>query len=296
MLVITLTDCPAVLRGDLTQWLQEISTGVYVGQVGARIREQLWKRIQENIKTGRATMVFSADNEQRMDFRVYNTSWEPIDFDGLKLMLRPSPKRTAACTQLKTGFSNAAKAQMARRAQKRQSNPLPDRYAVIDLETTGLNPSEHEIIELAALAIEHSRVLAEFHTLVKPHKHIPQTILDLTGITVDQFASEGRELSEALPEFLAFLRDMPIVSHNAAFDLGYIRTACASLGLPLFSARCIDTLALARQLLDDVENYKLSTLLAHFGIRSTGAHRAAADCHSAWQLYEKLIEIKKAPE
>ena len=93
MIVVTLTDCPPALRGDLTKWLQEVNTGVYVGQVSARVRGEIWERVRENAKSGRATMVFSANNEQRMDFRVHNTNWEPIDFDGVKLMLRPSPAR-----------------------------------------------------------------------------------------------------------------------------------------------------------------------------------------------------------
>ena len=86
MIVLTLMDCPPALRGDLTKWLQEVNTGVYVGQVSARVRDGIWERVCENAKSGRATMVFSANNEQRMDFRVHNTSWEPIDFDGLKLI------------------------------------------------------------------------------------------------------------------------------------------------------------------------------------------------------------------
>lgn len=45
MVVVTLTDCPPKLRGDLTKWLMEINTGVYVGKVSARIREMLWTRI-----------------------------------------------------------------------------------------------------------------------------------------------------------------------------------------------------------------------------------------------------------
>lgn len=89
MLVICLSKCPPALRGDLTRWLQEIDTGVYAGHVSARVREELWERIVSNIKDGRATMVYSARNEQRMEFRVHNTEWVPIDFDGLKLMLRP---------------------------------------------------------------------------------------------------------------------------------------------------------------------------------------------------------------
>ena len=90
MVVITLEKCPISLRGDLTKWLQEISLGVYVGQVSARVRDRLWERICEESKSGRATMVFSTRNEQRFDFRVHNTIWRPVDFDGLKLMMRPS--------------------------------------------------------------------------------------------------------------------------------------------------------------------------------------------------------------
>ena len=49
MIVVTLTDCPPRLRGDLSKWLLEINTGVYVGQLNKRVREELWKRICDNL-------------------------------------------------------------------------------------------------------------------------------------------------------------------------------------------------------------------------------------------------------
>ena len=91
--VLVLTNCPPKLRGDMTKWFVEINTGVYVGNISKRIREELWKRICDNIKNGQATMVFHSNNEQQMDFYVHNTTWEPVDFDGIKLMRRPSPER-----------------------------------------------------------------------------------------------------------------------------------------------------------------------------------------------------------
>lgn len=78
-----MTDCPPRLRGDLSKWLQEINTGVYVGNVNSRVRDAIWNRVCENLKTGRATMVFSTNNEQKMDFRVHNTLWTPVDFEGI---------------------------------------------------------------------------------------------------------------------------------------------------------------------------------------------------------------------
>jgi len=118
MIVISLTECPISLRGDLTKWLLEINPGVFVGRVSARVRENLWERICEAIKNGKATMVYSAQNEQRLDFKVHNAEWEPIDFDGIKLMLRPSPARMKKLSGLRLGYSHASKYRAANRKRR----------------------------------------------------------------------------------------------------------------------------------------------------------------------------------
>ena len=58
MIVITLTDCPPKVRGDLSKWLLEISTGVYVGNLSARVRTELWGRICEHVKAGTIQLGF----------------------------------------------------------------------------------------------------------------------------------------------------------------------------------------------------------------------------------------------
>ena len=68
MTVITLSDCSPKVRGDLSKWLCEISPGVYAGNINARVRTELWARVCENLKSGRATMVYSARCEQQMKF------------------------------------------------------------------------------------------------------------------------------------------------------------------------------------------------------------------------------------
>ena len=80
---------PNSLRGDLTKWLQEISTGVYVGNINARVRDELWKRITNNIKQGQATMSFPKRNEIGYDFVVFNTKRKVIDCDGIPLVFLP---------------------------------------------------------------------------------------------------------------------------------------------------------------------------------------------------------------
>jgi len=89
VIVIVVAACPIGLRGHLTRWLLEISAGVFVGNVSSRVRDLLWTRTLEMVKTGRAIMVFSANNEQGLDFKVHKHEWTPIEIEGLTLMLRP---------------------------------------------------------------------------------------------------------------------------------------------------------------------------------------------------------------
>ena len=97
MIVIVLSSCPPALRGDLTKWLFEVSTNLYVGRVSARIRERLWDRtVSECGQTGKATMVFTTNNEQGFDLKVYNTDRIPCDIDGFRILLRP-PKTKTEC-------------------------------------------------------------------------------------------------------------------------------------------------------------------------------------------------------
>lgn len=90
MVVLVLTACPAGLRGFLTRWLMEISPGVFVGKLSARVRDEVWDRVQEMAKDGRGILVFAADTEQGLDFRVHRHDWVPVDVDGLLLMRRPA--------------------------------------------------------------------------------------------------------------------------------------------------------------------------------------------------------------
>ena len=106
MIVLVVTACPSGLRGQLTRWLLEIAPGVFVGRVSKRVRDLLWQRVLELARNGRAIMVFSARNEQRLDFRVHDSDWVPVDFDGVHLMRRPSVE--ASSSARRQGISQGA--------------------------------------------------------------------------------------------------------------------------------------------------------------------------------------------
>ena len=108
-----MTNCPLSLRGDLTKWMQEIATGVYVGNFNSRIREELWKRIEDSVGNGAVTMSFSSRNEIGYDFKTIHSHREVVYLDGLPLVSIPS--NDMAEGDIKYGFSDAAKFHNARK-------------------------------------------------------------------------------------------------------------------------------------------------------------------------------------
>lgn len=288
MIVISLTDCPAKVRGDLSKWLIEINTGVYVGNINARVREELWDRICQNLKTGRATMVYSAGGEQHMEFRVHNTPWEPVDFEGLTLMRRPHPGNWKQPT-LPENFSKAAKMQLHRNALlAKTKDSREEYYAVIDLETSGLSSKDDEIIEIAALLIEDGEIKEEFSRLVFSETPISDSIIALTGITPEERKKKGVSLPKALEEFYNFVGKRNLVCHNSQFDSAFLRESCRKCGIPIASNRYVDTLALSRRKLRNIRDYKLQTVAEALGIDVVKQHRALADCKTTAQVFQKL--------
>lgn len=286
MVVVTINNCPPKLRGDLSKWLLEINTGVYCGNINARVRDQLWDRICENIHDGRATMVFSAQNEQHLDFKVYNADWEPIDYDGIKLIRHPARSRKKL--QQHAEISNHS----SYKQYKNRSQTLAKNYCVLDLETTGLSVTECKIIEIGILKIQNDVIVDQKDILVKTESHLPQNIINITGLSDAILAEQGIPLKEALKSTIEFIGKDQLVGYNINFDLAFINDAIEELFLPRYQKRnIIDVMSLAHQIICDVNDYKLSTVASHFKIDYQHMHRALSDCMVTFHVYSKLKKI-----
>lgn len=285
-----MTNCPPKLRGDLSKWLCEINTGVYVGNMSSRVRDALWDRVCQNLKSGSATMVYTTNNEQKMDFRVHNTTWTPVDFDGVKLMRRPRQTGDAD-SFLKPGFSNAYKYRAAQQRQRLRASKK-DSYIVMDLETTGVHHSQDTIIEFGAIKIEDGVQTESFSRLVRCERPLPPQIVSLTGITDALLREQGIALEQALAEFLDFIGSEKLVGYNLSFDLDFLRKACKQFDQKFPSNQRIDLMSTARRKVNGVANYKLETLADHFSLPHKRLHRALEDCELQYKLYCKLNEIE----
>jgi CRISPR-associated protein Cas2 len=93
MLVIVVENAPPRLRGRLAVWLLEVRAGVYVGEIGARVRAMLWETVQEWIGDGNAVMAWKAPSDAGFEIATCGFARrDPVDLDGLKLVrFRPPP-------------------------------------------------------------------------------------------------------------------------------------------------------------------------------------------------------------
>lgn len=289
MIVLTMTNCPPKLRGDLSKWLLEINTGVYVGNVNARVRELIWKRVCENINNGQATLVFPANNEQHMDFYVHNTNWQPIDLDGIKLMKHPKNIYEQG-EMLKSGFSNAAKRRMGLKKNARRVEKADNDFVIIDIETTGLSVENDEILEIGAIRIVNGKTVEEYERLIAVKTEIAQNISELTGITQEQVKENGKPINEALPSFMDFVKGSEVAGYNVNFDHDFLLAECSRQGIDITKIKFTDVMTIVKSKLKGMRSYNLESVAKRLGITTKQQHRALSDCYLLYQVYCKLNE------
>jgi DNA polymerase-3 subunit epsilon len=159
---------------------------------------------------------------------------------------------------------------------------LMDDYVVFDLETTGLKPSESEIIEIGAIKYENNEEVDLFHSYVKPNRHISSRITRINGIT-DDIVKDAPSIDEALPAFLAFADKETLVAHNAPFDMKFVVHYHGADVESYVS----DTLTLSRRAFGFRFN-KLTDWKARLGLDHTGSHNSIDDCIVCHELYQHV--------
>lgn len=284
MVVLNISSCPASLRGDLSKWLNEINTGVYIGKLSGRVREELWNRVCDNIGDGQATMIYSASNAQGYEILVHNSSWTPVDYDGITLMKRPLKQEKKSEQELKSGFSKAAKYERARNQKKLTVST----YVILDLETTGLDVDKDRIIEIGAIRVSEDKIANSYQCFIKQSGNIPENIVKLTGITDEVIKKEGIDEEKAIRNLMEFIGKDNVIGYNIKFDLSFIRRACERHKVDNVIRKTMDVLSLARKKLENVDNYKLETVAHALGIQIGTSHRSLEDCKLIYEAYSKL--------
>ena len=163
-------------------------------------------------------------------------------------------------------------------------------FVVLDLETTGTCPKRCAITEIGAAKFRGGHCLGTLATLVDPGQPVPPLVTELTGIA-DRMLSGAPPLLHLLPTVTDFLAGAVLVGHNVGFDVAFLEAAYEANGSRPPIGRVVDTLTLARHLLDgEVPDMKLRTLAAHFRAAHQPKHRALPDALATADVLHALIE------
>ncbi len=156
-------------------------------------------------------------------------------------------------------------------------------YVAVDLETTGLDPAADRIIEIGAVRFGADGPRERFRTFVSPGRPLPPAIRMLTKIE-DADLVGAPPPSLAVHEFAAFARGLPLVAHNAPFDLGFLAEAGLQPQAPAY-----DSYELASVLLPTATRLDLRSLAESLGVEVTEAHRALADAETTAAVFLRLL-------
>lgn len=162
------------------------------------------------------------------------------------------------------------------------------KFAIVDIETTGLYHQGHGITEIAIIHLEDGESDLAFHSLVNPQANISGYISELTGID-GKMVKNAPDLDSLIPQIKSALDDRVFVAHNVNFDYQFLNAAFKKNKLP-FPYHRFCTMRYARKVLPQLRSHKLGVVLNHLGIGNENEHRAAGD---AWATTELLVRLQK---
>ena len=172
-----------------------------------------------------------------------------------------------------------------------KNQSLDGAFVVFDIETTGFSPVKNKIIEIGAVRVENGVITDRMDEFVDPEVPIPFEIERLTGIN-DAMVMGAETIGPVLGRFLEFSRGAVLVAHNASFDVGFISHNASVLGYE-FHPTVMDTVALARVLLPNLNRYKLDTVAKALNVSLENHHRAVDDAEATAGIFLKFVGMLK---
>ena len=278
------------------------------------------EKIDKNLFTFRLNDTTGQIKVKFFERKLKNVEWDKVIVDGAHLAMEGQikfdnfdsafeffPRSFASCSidfssiNLKSDYLSEPEAYTHIFPQKieeigqdnlfaKAPNPefFRNEFVVFDVETTGLEALNDEIIEIAAVKIVNGVMTESFECLINPERPLPEKIIEITHIT-DEMLEDKHIMRDVIGDFYKFTRGCVLVAHNASFDMGMISVAGKKNKYD-FDNSYIDTLAMARQKLK-LHNYKLASVCNYFGIPLIGAHRAINDTMATAKMFIELMNM-----
>ncbi len=169
---------------------------------------------------------------------------------------------------------------------------LDNTYVVFDTETTGFNAAGgDQMIEIGAVKIKNGVIIDRFDELINPFRPLPTKITELTCITDEMLQDKDTE-ENVTKRFLEWTGNLPMVAHNAKFDISFIEMSMKKYNLGEFKNTVIDTLELSRVIDQGFARHGLSALVKRYNVPwdEDAHHRADYDAEGTSLVFHKMME------
>jgi DNA polymerase-3 subunit epsilon len=161
-------------------------------------------------------------------------------------------------------------------------------YAIIDVETTGGQPSQDSIIEIAIRIHDGEKIIKRYESLINPGRPIPYFITQLTGIH-DGMVKDAPRFYEVAKDIVELTEGKVFVAHNVRFDYSFLKKEFSSLGFN-YQRKTLCTVRLSRQMIPGLPSYSLGKLCHSIGIELNDRHRAGGDAEATALLLDRIIK------
>ena len=164
---------------------------------------------------------------------------------------------------------------------------FPEKYVVVDIETTGLSPRYDEIIEISAIRYDSGKKVDVFSTLVKPDNEIDDYITELTGIT-NEMVEGAPTIDDCINDFIDFMGEDIVIGYNVNFDINFLYDNLLECKNEVVKNDFVDVMRIARKALPELKHHRQKDIASYFGIPLLGAHRAEVDCEVCNECFVAL--------
>ena len=169
---------------------------------------------------------------------------------------------------------------------------LDNTYVVFDFETTGFNAGGGDtIIEIGAVKIQNGEIIDKFNELINPGHKLSAKITEVTNITDEMLQDKDNE-ENAIKRFIDWFGDLPMVAHNAKFDVSFLEMCYKKYDLGQYTNTVIDTLELSRVLDSNYARHNLTALVKRYDVPwdEDAHHRADYDALGTALVYHKMMQ------
>lgn len=160
---------------------------------------------------------------------------------------------------------------------------------VIDSETTGLDPRNAWMVEIAAVRIARGRLQTAnmFRRLIRPGHEIPPLSTRIHGID-EAAVAEAPTFAEIWPDLFAFVGNSVVIGHALGFDLAVLKRECERAGVDWVRPRTLDTRLLAEVAEPNLAGFSLDNLGAWLGVEIKDRHTAHGDALACASIFLAL--------